>query len=168
MIIANSTETRIPPRGSSKEDDDYHHHPIAKKMISNKMARGLTTMEIIYSSVWADFIHTKSLQYVSTDAMVFIYNLTLAGEAPQWGPSIHLIHFGVLDKPSHSFLELIETRSLSINDRNGTNEIETGKICYICAHIILQWKVILMYWSVSIMRCSVKWPPVVRAPQTAT
>ena len=85
------------------------------------MARGLTAMEMIYLAVWADFIATKSLQYVSSDAMVFGYNLTLAGEAPQWGPSIRLIHFGVLDKPSHSLLELIETGLLSINDRNGTN-----------------------------------------------
>ena len=160
--------TRILPRGSSEEDDDYHHHPTAKKLLANPMARGLTTMEMIYSAVWADFILTKSLQYVSSDAMVFVYNLTLAGEAPQWGPPIRLTHFGALDKPSHCFLELIETRSLSINGRNGTNKIETGNICYICAHIILQWKVILMYCSVSIMCCSVKWPPVVWAPQTAT
>ena len=88
-------------------------------------------MEMIYSAVWADlisYILTKSLQYVSSDAMVFVYNLTLAGEAPQWGQSIRLIHFGVLDKPSHSFFELIETRSLSINGQNGTNKIETGDI----------------------------------------
>ena len=55
------------------------------------MARGLTTMEMIYSAVWADFILTKSLIHVSSDAMVFVYNLTLAGEAPQWG--IHLNSF---------------------------------------------------------------------------
>ena len=133
--MANNTATRISPRGSSKEDDDYHHHPTAKKLLSNPMARGLTSMEMIYSAVWADFIRTKSLQYVSSDAMVFGYNLTLAGEAPQWGPPIRLTHFGALDKPSHCFLELIETRSLSINGRNGTNKIETGNICYICAHI---------------------------------
>ena len=129
MIMANNNSTRIPPPGSSEEDEDYHHHPTAKKLLSSPMARGLTTMEMIYSAVWADFIVTKSLQYVSSDAMVFVYNLTLAGEAPQWGPSIHVIHFGDLDKPSH-FLELIETRSLSINDRNGTNKIVTGNICY--------------------------------------
>ena len=102
------------------------------------MARGLIAMKMIYSAVWADFMLTKSLRYVSLDAMVFVYNLTLADEAPQWGPSIHLIHFWVLENASHSFLELIETRSLSINDQNGTNKIETGNIiCYICAHIIL-------------------------------
>ena len=140
MITANSTVTRISQRGSSEEDDDYHHHPNAKKLPSNPMARGLTVMEMIYLAVWADFILTKSLQYVSSDTMVFVYNLTLlAGEAPQWGPSICLIHFGVLDKPSHSFLELIETRSKLINDRNGTNKIETCNICFsMCAHIILQ------------------------------
>ena len=103
MIMANNNSTRIPPPGSSEEDKDYHHHPIAKKLLANPMARGLTTMEMIYSAVWADFIRTKSLQYVSSDAMVFVFILTLAGEAPQWGPSIHLIHFGVLDKPGHSF-----------------------------------------------------------------
>ena len=168
MIMSNNNSTRIPSPGSSEEDEEYHHHPTAKKLPSNPMARGLTTMEMIYSAVRADFIVTKSLQYVSSDAMVFVYNLTLAGEAPQWGPPIRLTHFGALDKPSHCFLEPIETRSLSINGRTGTNRIETGNICHICAHIILQWKVILMYWSVSIMRCSVKWPPVVWAPQTAT
>ena len=85
MIMATIITTRILPRGSSEEDDDYHHHPNAKKLPSNPIARGLTAMEMIYSAVWADFILTKSLQYVSSDAMVFVYNLTLAGEAPQWG-----------------------------------------------------------------------------------
>mmetsp|Transcript_51220 Transcript_51220/g.74912 ORF Transcript_51220/g.74912 Transcript_51220/m.74912 type:complete len:219 (+) Transcript_51220:1-657(+) len=37
-----------------------------------------------------------------------------------------LVHSGVLDKPSHPILELINTRSFSINDRNGTNKIETA------------------------------------------
>ena len=87
--MANNNSTRIPPPGSSEEDEEYHHHPTAKKLPSNPMARGLTTMEMmIHSAVWADFIRTKSLQYVSSDAMVFVHNLTLAGEAPQWGPSI--------------------------------------------------------------------------------
>ena len=126
--MANSTATRISSRGSNKEDDDYHLHPNAKQLLSNPMARGLTTMEMIYSAVWADFILTKSLQYVSSDAMVFVYNLTLAGEAPQWGPPIRLTtHFGALDKPSHCFLELIETRSLSINGHNGINKIEINR-----------------------------------------
>ena len=62
MIMANNNSTRIPPPGSSEEDEDYHHHPTAKKLLSNPMARGLTAMEMIYSSaVWADFIATKSL-----------------------------------------------------------------------------------------------------------
>ena len=42
------------------------------------MARGLTTMEeMIYSAVWADFIPMKSLQYVSLDAMVFVYKIAM-------------------------------------------------------------------------------------------
>ena len=90
MIMATIITTRTKPSGISEEDNDYHHHPIAKKMLSNPMARGLTATEMIYSAVWADFIVTKSLQYVSSDAMVFVYNLTLVGEAPKWGPSIQL------------------------------------------------------------------------------
>ena len=86
--MANNSTRIPPPARSSEEDEDYHHHPTAKKLLSNPMVRGLTTMEMIYSAVWADFIRTKSLRYVSSDAMVFVHNLTLAGEAPQWGPSI--------------------------------------------------------------------------------
>jgi len=123
--MANSYHDKDSTEWHQRRGRGHHHHPIAKKMLSNPMARGLTAMEMIYSAVWADFIVTKSLQYVSSDAMVFVYNLTLAGEAPQWGPPIRLTHFGALDKPSHCFLELIETRSLSINGRTGTNRIET-------------------------------------------
>ena len=107
--------------------------------------------------------------YAVSSICIFGCNgLRLQSDVGWRGTPVGPTHFGALDKPSHCFLELIETRSLSINGRNGTNKIETGNICYICAHIILQWKVILMYCSVSIMCCSVKWPPVVWAPQTAT
>eukprot|EP00639_Heterosigma_akashiwo_P005667 CAMPEP_0194576356 /NCGR_PEP_ID=MMETSP0292-20121207/11506_1 /TAXON_ID=39354 /ORGANISM="Heterosigma akashiwo, Strain CCMP2393" /LENGTH=53 /DNA_ID=CAMNT_0039428393 /DNA_START=44 /DNA_END=205 /DNA_ORIENTATION=+ len=49
-------------------------------------------MEMIYSAAWADFELTKSLQ-CALGAMVFVYNLALADEAPQRGPSIHFSSF---------------------------------------------------------------------------
>ena len=92
----------------------YHSDPLFKTEVPpTSRQHPISMLRVSLQSILSSTFRSLSAFVSSDTMMVFVYILTFAGEAPQWGPSIRLIHFGVLDKPSNSFLELvvIETRS---------------------------------------------------------